>query len=68
MVMATASFDRERIRLIRAILGLTQVQFAEKLGVNVSTVVSWELGKSLPTKGPKLGALLAAEREAQRVD
>lgn len=62
--MATLDFDKERIRFVRARLGLTQKQFAKKLDVDVTTVISWEKGRTAPNKGPHLGAFLAAEREA----
>jgi transcriptional regulator with XRE-family HTH domain len=35
----------ERIRALRERQGLSQAALAEKLGVNVSTVTAWELGR-----------------------
>jgi transcriptional regulator with XRE-family HTH domain len=35
----------ERIRSLRERQGLSQTALAEKLGVNTSTVVAWELGR-----------------------
>jgi len=67
MVMATLEFDKDRVRMIRARLGLTQEEFAKMLGVNLQTVRAWEQeGGHRPTRGPMLGKLLAAEREADR--
>ncbi|RME60947.1 XRE family transcriptional regulator [Candidatus Parcubacteria bacterium] len=37
------------IKELRAALGLTQEQFAAKVGVTFSTVNSWESGKSKPS-------------------
>ena len=69
MAREALDFDKDRVRLIRARLGLTQVEFAEKLGdVNVETVRNWEQGIHQPTKGPMLGKLLAAEREADALE
>jgi putative transcriptional regulator len=67
MVMATTQFDAERVRWIRATLGLTQEEFAKRFHVNVSSVRAWEQGQAVPTRGPVIGKLLAAEREAQRI-
>lgn len=66
MVMATLDFSKERVRMIRARLGLTQEEFAKMLKVNLQTVRAWEQGATRPTRGPQLGSLLAAEREAER--
>jgi len=38
-----------KIRRLRASLGLTQEQFAAKVGVTFSTVNRWESGKSRPS-------------------
>ena len=38
------------IKHIRDYLGLSQVDFAEKLGVNFATVNRWENGRAIPTK------------------
>ncbi|MFA6132841.1 MAG: helix-turn-helix transcriptional regulator [Phycisphaerae bacterium] len=37
------------IRELRKAMGLTQEQFAAKVGVTFSTVNRWESGKSLPS-------------------
>lgn len=39
----------ERIKYLRLQLGLTQEQFAGKVGVTFSTVNRWESGKSRPS-------------------
>ena len=40
----------DRIKALRAKLGLTQVQLAERLGVSFATVNRWENGKSKPSQ------------------
>jgi DNA-binding transcriptional regulator YiaG len=64
--MSTASLDfpPERVKAIRVRLGLTQEDFAQKLGVDGNIVSRWETGKTEPTRGPILKALLDAEAEA----
>ncbi len=47
MVMTDVEPD---VRRIRAGLGLTQGQFAERLGVTLLTVHRWEAGKSRPQR------------------
>lgn len=39
----------ETIKSLRASLGLTQEQFAARVGVTFSTVNRWESGRSLPS-------------------
>ena len=39
----------ETVKKLRAVLGLTQEQFAAKIGVTVSTVNRWENGKGKPS-------------------
>lgn len=56
-------FSPERVFHIRIGLGLTQEQFAVKVGVTVNTISSWERGVTPPRNGPSLHALLAAEKE-----
>lgn len=41
--------DASMIRTLRTALGLTQEQFAGKIGVTVSTVNRWENDKSRPS-------------------
>lgn len=38
----------QRIKELRKLQGLTQVEFSEKLGVSLSTVAMWETGKRTP--------------------
>jgi transcriptional regulator with XRE-family HTH domain len=38
------------IKSIRDYMGLSQADFAEKLGVNFATVNRWENGRAIPTK------------------
>ena len=40
---------QERIRTLRKTLGLTQKQFAEKIGVKQNTVAQYEIGRNVPT-------------------
>ena len=52
----------ERVKALREHLGLTQVQFAEELGILQQTVSVWELGYHVP-KGASVKVLnLVAER------
>lgn len=37
------------IKKIRCKAGLTQTEFAEKIGVNYHTVMKWEKGKTTPS-------------------
>ena len=55
-------FTGERVKRIRVSLGETQKQFAARLGVHPNIVGIWESGKSKPTSGPALKALLDAEQ------
>lgn len=55
-------FSPERVKTIRVMLGETQFQFAERVGVSPDMVHRWETGKSEPMRGPVLKALLDAER------
>ncbi|MBQ8052176.1 MAG: helix-turn-helix transcriptional regulator [Lachnospiraceae bacterium] len=41
---------RERIVELRKILGLTQQQFGDKLGIKRGTVANYEVGRNLPSK------------------
>ena len=47
-VMPTDSFAPEEIRRIRMDAGLTQVVFANYIGVSVKTVEAWESGRNHP--------------------
>lgn len=64
--MSTAidyTFTPERVKGIRIRLGMTQQDFADKLGVHSNTVNLWEKGVTHPTRGPQLKALLDADAE-----
>ena len=49
--------DAQRIRVIRAYMGLESQVFADKLGVSRVTLTAWEAGRSVP--GLRGGAALA---------
>jgi transcriptional regulator with XRE-family HTH domain len=51
--------DADGVKAIRARTGLTQAQFADRLGVTVDTVRSWETGRRTPAPAlrPKLIAM-----------
>jgi DNA-binding transcriptional regulator YiaG len=42
--------DGEWVKALRKQLGLTQVQFADRLGVSVPSIARWELDLFRPTK------------------
>ena len=66
--MATAldlNFTPERVKRIRILLGLSQQDFANKIGININMVTRYETGKAEPMRGPVLKALLDAEREVE---
>ena len=50
------------IRVLRQSLGLTQAQFAARLGFSVATLRHWERGDRTP-KGPALVLLNVVQRE-----
>lgn len=41
---------RDRVKLVRRNMGLTQAKMAEKLGVSVIAVQNWENGRRAPTR------------------
>lgn len=57
----------KQIRNVRQDLEMTQEQFAEKVGVSVQTVRSWEQGSRVPgaLSLAMLGALLKEQKEEQ---
>ena len=59
------NFTPERVKRIRILLGLSQQDFANKLGIKINMVTRYETGKAEPMRGPVLKALLDAEREAE---
>ena len=54
----------KKIRQLRAALGLTQEQFAAKIGVTYSTINRWENDKGKPSPL----ALLRIERLQQKIN
>lgn len=40
--------DSTRIRLIRALLGMSSKDFADRLGVCVASITNWERGRTAP--------------------
>jgi len=57
-------FTPERIKAIRAALGLNQKEFADKIGVAGSTVSLWESGDRRPEGPEPLSRLYELERKA----
>lgn len=47
--MAYSDMSATEIKTIRTALGMTQVQFAEQLGVNQTAVCHWEKGIRRPS-------------------
>lgn len=47
-VALIANYDAEEIKSIRKSTGLTQVVFAQYMGVSVKTVEAWESGRNHP--------------------
>lgn len=50
MTQHVTRYDNQSIRDLRHQLGLSQEQFAQELGVTLSTVSRWELGRSQPSR------------------
>jgi DNA-binding transcriptional regulator YiaG len=42
--------DKEEIKELRNILGLSQQEFANKIGVGIATITRWEIGKCKPSR------------------
>ena len=59
------AFNGERVRRIRDKLGLSQTQFAVKLGCSQPMLSLWESNAHVPREVRFLVALLAAEKEAE---
>lgn len=57
------AFSPERVKGIRVEMGISQEEFARKLGVSANAVGAWEKGTATPTAGRILKALLDAEAE-----
>ena len=41
-------FDAQEIKDVRLSLGMTQITFAQVMGVSVKTVEAWESGRNIP--------------------
>lgn len=41
---------KQQIRSLRIKLDLSRREFAERLGVSVDSIISWELGRSTPSR------------------
>lgn len=54
---------KDQIKALRAATDETQQQLAQRLGVSISAVSSWETGRRQPT-GLQLAALRRAMRKA----
>jgi len=52
-ILSGRGADREDIVALRRFVGLTQLQFAEALGISVHTLRNWEQGRRRP-EGPAL--------------
>lgn len=61
--MLALDFPPERVKTIRVQLGMSQGDFAKKVGVDPGMVSRWETGNASPRQGRVLKALLDAERE-----
>lgn len=57
-------FGPERIKRIRLLLGESQFEFAERIGVAVNTLQRWEGGSHKPQTAKGLRGLIMAERLA----
>lgn len=55
-------YTKERIKILRNTLNLSQVVFAKALGVSVKTVEAWESGRNKP-QGPALRILQLLEAD-----
>ena len=58
--------DATQVKEIREATGLTQVQFAQRIGIEVATLRNWELGRREPT-GPAKALLTAIKNDPQHV-
>ena len=57
-------FSPVRIKAVRTRLGMTQVTFAEVMGVSIKTVEAWEAGTNRPVgSARRLLSVLAADPE-----
>lgn len=42
-----------QIRIVRAMFGMTAIEFARKLGVSSASVANWESGRNLPQRAQR---------------
>ena len=59
-------FSPDDVRVVRGKLGLSQVAFAEMIGVSVATLRNWEQGRRRP-EGPARALLRVAARSPETV-
>lgn len=52
--MITQVDDATRIRVIRALVGMTSRDFAAKMGVSCASVTSWEKGRCTPQREKRM--------------
>jgi putative transcriptional regulator len=62
----TFRFAPEDVKAIRSKLGMSQVEFAQMIGVSVATLRNWEQGRRSP-EGPALALLRIASAEPKAV-
>jgi putative transcriptional regulator len=62
-ISSLPSYKAENIRSIRNALNLSQLIFAEAIGVSIKTVEAWESGRNKP-RGPALRMLQLLENES----
>ena len=55
------------VKAIRGRLGLTQKQFADRFGFNITTLRHWEQGRRVP-EGPARAYLIVIDREPKAVE
>lgn len=58
--------DATQVKEIREATGLTQVQFAQRIGIEVATLRNWEQGRREPT-GPAKALLTAIKNDPKHV-
>jgi putative transcriptional regulator len=55
------------VKAIRGRMGLTQKQFADRFGFNITTLRHWEQGRRFP-EGPTRAYLVVIDREPKAVE
>jgi len=58
--------DAIQVKEIRKITGLTQVRFAQRIGIEIATLRNWEQGRREPT-GPAKALLKAIKNDPKNV-